>query len=79
MNIGTTTQFPLKIYKKLLPSDESSDTSEMELEANDLLKASESLKVRLLSIDRPSRSQYRLVEGDDDDDGGSERSDVFRT
>lgn len=52
----------------------------MELEANDLLKASESLNVRLLSVDRPSRSQYRLVEdGDDDDDGGNERRDVFRT
>lgn len=41
----------------------------MELEANDLLKASESFKVRLLSVDRPSRSQYRFVEdGDDDED-----------
>lgn len=52
----------------------------MELEANDLLKASESLNVRLLSVVRASRSQYRFVEdGDDDDDGGNERRDVFRT
>lgn len=46
----------------------------MELEAKDLLKASESLNVRLLSV------EYRFVEdGDDDDDGGNERRDVFRT
>lgn len=62
-----------------LPSDESSDTSDIELEANDLLKASESPSARLLSVDRPSRSQYRFDEdGDDDDDGGNERREAFR-